>query len=85
MADAAFILPKGVYRKNEYLFNILRMDVDLIADDNMSDTILINFMENWSMDDFSELIEALRISICREQKLTAEMGRKKLHWHLSFR
>ncbi|WP_354692031.1 hypothetical protein [Phytobacter sp. RSE-02] len=83
MADAEFVLPKGVYQKYEYLFNILKIDVELVTDAVMNDIVLIYCMENWSMDDFGELIQALRLSICREQNLKAEIGSDILHWSFS--
>ena len=83
MADAVFVLPKGVYQKNEYLFKIFRMDVHLNASAPETDTVLMNLMENWEAEDFAELVEALKLNICRTGNLTAKVGRDKLHWNFS--
>lgn len=83
MADAVFVLPKGVYQKNEYLFKIFKMDVDLKTSALETDTVLMNLMENWEVEDFAELVEALKLSICKTGDLTAKVGRDKLHWKFS--
>lgn len=83
MADAVFVLPKGVYQKNEYLFKIFRMDVHLSTSAPETDTVLMNLMENWEAEDFAELVEALKLNICRTGNLTAKVGHDKLHWNFS--
>lgn len=83
MVDAVFVLPKGVYQKNEYLFKIFRMDVHLNASEPETDTVVMNLMENWEAEDFAELVEALKLNICRTGDLTAKVGCDKLHWDFS--
>lgn len=83
MVDAMFVLPKGVYQKNEYLFKIFRMDVHLNVSAPETDTVLMNLMENWDVEDFAELVEALKLSICKTGNLTAKAGRNKLYWSFS--
>lgn len=83
MADAVFVLPKGVYQKNEYLFKIFKMDIHLDASELRTDTVLMHLMDNWEADDFAELVEALKLSICRTEQLTATVGQDQLHWRFS--
>ncbi|WP_202303545.1 hypothetical protein [Dryocola clanedunensis] len=74
MADATFILPKGIYGKYKAIIPLLKMDIAVSQDDPSVDIHEMSCVKGGDVKDFLDLVEAMRLFICRAEGLTTEAG-----------
>lgn len=74
MADAAFILPKGIYDKYKAMMAALKMDIVISQDDPNQDVIAMSQAADSELQDFLDLVEVMRLHICRSENLMADTG-----------
>ncbi|EKS6403457.1 hypothetical protein NM534_004319 [Enterobacter hormaechei] len=80
MADAAFTLPKGVYQKHKQFFEKLKMDIEVHTSDKNMDMVSMSCLKDGDIQDFWDLVEATRLTICRQENLTADTGGAGVVW-----
>ncbi|HCD7552994.1 TPA: hypothetical protein ND482_003325 [Citrobacter farmeri] len=80
MADAAFILPKGVYEKHKQFLEKLKMNITVHTSDKNLDVLSLSCVSDGNIEDFRKLVEVTRLTICQQENLTADSGGSGLSW-----
>lgn len=80
MANAAFTLPKGVYQKHKLFFEKLKMDIQVHTSDKNWDMVSMSCHKDGDIQDFWDLVEAARLTICKQENLTADTGGAGVAW-----
>lgn len=80
MADAAFTLPKGVYQKHKQFFEKLKMDIEVHTSDKNWDIVSMSCIKDGDIQDFRDLVEATRLTICNQEDLIADTGGAGVTW-----
>lgn len=84
MADAIFVLPKGVIHRKEYLFKTLNVDYEVNTDATDTDELMLNCTGFWNKSDFAELTSALRLAICRSENLGTDSDQEQHVWSFHY-